>query len=173
MLRYAWQIPGGYDRFMEIVFEHFPFVIDRWECDDFQGPGSKGCSKYPGRDGWVMSIFNTASTPPISYALCEYLEIPERFYVVIKFVRLEDSKGNVELSLSIGNNYHGVLADESRDKLKELFGFKEDPKWYLDLEKWRWGRVHPSKCRACISITFSLTMGLTFQSGTVKTSTTQ
>ena len=39
----------------------------------------------------------------------------------------------------------GIIDDKARDDLKALFSLNDDPKWFLDPVKWKWGRVDRSK----------------------------
>ena len=88
-----------------------------------------------------MNVIATVHAAPLKYALCKYLGLPRGCHVLFHMGFFEDNAGKGELGLSVGSNYQGVLSEPPRKKLKELFGLSEDPKWYLDLERWKWGRV--------------------------------
>ena len=146
LMRYAWQIPGGYDRFMQVIFDHFPEIIDKWQSTEPVQKDTALCAQVPDQKDWVMDTLSTVHAPPLTFALCKYLEIPADRHVLFYVGFFEDNAGNGALGLAVGSNYQGVLSTSLRGKLKELFGLSEDPKWYLDLQRWKWGRVPPRKC---------------------------
>ena len=126
---------------MQVVYRNFPETFHKWRNPDFNGKESRFFRRVPGQPGWCMNECATLRSNAFILAICDYLELPERYAIFFSVKPMQDSDGLADLGLSIGTNYLGIIDDKARDDLKALFSLNEDPKWFLDPVKWKWGRV--------------------------------
>ena len=95
-----------------------------------------------------MSPYDTLHDIDFFHALCRHLVLHDKHSLFLSVGRMQEKDGQIDLGLSIGTNYRGVLDDNAVAALKALFSVNEDPKWFLDFDECKWGRVHPSKTGA-------------------------
>ena len=128
---------------MDIIYANFPEVVMEWYDPHYDGYQDGTCLKVAHKPGWWMSALDTLSSLGLLVALLKFLDLPERYKIFIDIRHLQDGHGRSDFGLIIGNNYMGTLDEEAHDRLKAIISPNEDAKWYIDYQRWKWGRVSP------------------------------
>ncbi|KAI0345153.1 hypothetical protein BDW22DRAFT_1354045 [Trametopsis cervina] len=82
-------------------------------------------------DGWVKP------------AVCRKLELndPE----IVEFSGLWDQDVIEGCGFIVGNNFDGLIDDESIDRVRKFFNLQGEPQWYLDHHEWYWRKINPRR----------------------------
>lgn len=75
--------------------------------------------------------------------LLEHLDLPyDKRVVARQFsngdVDPDDGKVLLTVGLSLGTNYAGRLSEERVKKIRDLVAPGVEPRWFLDVERWKW-----------------------------------
>ncbi|KAI0055185.1 hypothetical protein BV25DRAFT_285003 [Artomyces pyxidatus] len=120
LLHYGWMVDS------EILIQ---FVLDN--C-----PSAIVMSSQTFDEHQQLDVSWTLSTDYIIPSILKCLGAPNSPKIKIKV--LFDSQGRENWGIVVGNNYTGVIGEESRAKLCEAFAPGQKGRWFLDIFRWKW-----------------------------------
>ncbi|KAI0345152.1 hypothetical protein BDW22DRAFT_1001376 [Trametopsis cervina] len=140
LLKYGWRTRA--EDLIKVIIRHFPEKV-------IYGLGGYGHLSDPDHPEWQDStkqlcpsrgtIFHYWVQP----AVCKKLELDDT--EIIEFCTLWDQDVTKGHGLIVGNNFDGIIDNESIEKVRKFFNFHGEPQWYLDADEWYWQKNDPKR----------------------------